>query len=301
MSHRAAVYMVRVRKKRDRSGEYRLLGDFAEQGIGLLPTLERYCTGLESISADEAKIVRCTTCTSDGHELRISARHGQNGVAADIVDADGRLRLRQTPQDTQLLQCGCLFLLSPTEELGWLAVHINNGRSVKGLLEKGLVEKFRVEFDELMLELPPFVQGSVLQEAVEHGQIDKVKLIRYEQPSDLATSATNRWVPTGAKGRLELDISAGRGNRVLSDLFRRYFGGDRDVFHEIVEFQGLTFDKAKVEVVLDGDKRRTFNIEQPDAGHAFTEDMQDLTIENGEPTPDSVFASLRSALANVKT
>ena len=34
-----------------------------------------------------------------------------------------------------------------------------------------------------------------------------------------------------------------------------------------------TLRVRKVEVALDGDRTRTFNIESPDAGHAFTVDM----------------------------
>lgn len=304
MSHRAAIYTVRVRRKYDRSDakEPRRLGDIDEQGTYLLDVLERYCTGLESLSADETKVVRCTDTAVDGHDLLVTAQHGQNGLAADIVDASGDLRLRQTPEDTQLLRCGCLFRLPPADDVGWLAVHVAHGRGAKGLLEKGLLDRFRqeTEFPDLKLEIVPFVLESTLKAAVDAGQIDKVKLVKFEQPSDRAAEATSRWVPAGVVGRLELDITA-RGTRVVGDLVRRFLGGDRSVFHDIVEFQGITFDQAKVEVIVDGDTKRTFNIEKPDAGHAFTEDLEGLVMENDEPTMDSVFAGLRAAIADVST
>jgi hypothetical protein len=183
-----------------------------------------------------------------------------------------------------------------------LAVHVNNGRGSKGLLEKGIREHFNEEYPDLVLAITPYVLGSVLKEAVDRGRIDKVKLVKIEQPNDRAAAATNRWVPAGAVGRLELDISTqGKAARVISSLVQRFLGGDHSTFDEIVEFQGLSFDMAKVEVVLEGEMHRTFNIEKPDAGHPFTEDLEDLTIENGEPTPASLYAGLRSAVARVST
>jgi hypothetical protein len=302
MSHRAAVYTVRVRRKWDRSEDkrYRLLGDIDEQGTYLRDVLERYCSdpAFASLSADGTKVVHCVGCSVEGDELLLTTKHGQNGLAADIVDASGELRLRQTPDDTQLLKCGALFRLPREDETGWLAVHVAHGRGVKGLLEKGLQDRFREEFRDLKLEIVPFVQELILKAAVDHDQIDKVKLVKYEQPNDRAAAATDRWVPAGVVGRLELDITA-RGTRVVSDLVKRFLGGDRSVRHNIVEFQGITFDQAKVEVVVDGDSRRTFNIEKPDVGHAFTEDMEGLTMENDEPTMDSVFTALGSALNNI--
>lgn len=302
MSHRATAYTVRVRPKRDRSGEVRLLGDIDDGGSSLINVLDNYFKVLETSSGDETKVVRCLSCEVEDDELLLIAQHGQNGVAADIVNTEGKLRLRQDPEDTQLLRCGSLFRLPPAEPMGWLAVHVNNGRGVKGLLQKGIVDRFREDYPNLMIDITPFVGPSVLKEAVEHDRIDKVKLVKYEQPNDRAAAATARWIPAGAVGRLELDISTrGRTARVLSGMLQRFFGGELGVFREIVEFQGITFDEAKVEVVLDGGTRRTFNIEKPDSGHAFSEDLEDLVLENGEPTSASLFDALRSVLNTVST
>jgi hypothetical protein len=290
LSHRAAAYTVRIRRKRDRSGDFCLLGDIDGEGTRLISVLDNYFEDLESTNEDETKVVRCLSCDLGGDELVLVAQHGQNGVAADIIDTEGDLRLRQRPEDTQLLRCGSLFRLPPSETTGWLVVHVNNGRGIKGLLQKGILKRFRDDFPQLMLDITPFVEPSVLKEAVDRDRIDKVKLVKFEQPNDRAASATSRWVPTGAVGRLELDISTrGQTARLLSGFLQRFLGGESAVFSEIVEFQGITFDEAKVEVVLEGGARRTFNIEKPDSGHPFTEELSNLEMENGEPTSASLF------------
>ena len=302
MSHRAAVYTVRVRQKRDTSGTFRLLGDIDDQGTSLSAVLQGYFHDFESISEDETKVVRTVQCDVVGDDIQLLTQHGQNGVAADIVGPDGDLRLRQTPDDTQLLRCGCLFRLPPAQDTGWLAVHVNNRRGIKGLLQKGIADLFRQDFPDLILDITPFVEASILQEAISHDRIDKIKLVKFEQPNDRASAATNRWVPASVIGRLELDITPkGKGNRLLSGLLQRFLNGDATAFQEIVEFQGITFEQAKVEVQLADDGKRTFNIEKPEAGHPFTEDLEDLTIENGEPTPASLFEGLRAALGSVVT
>lgn len=58
VSHRAAVYTVRVRKKRDTSGSFRLLGVIDEQGTSLLSALDSYFEDFEATSEDDTRIVR---------------------------------------------------------------------------------------------------------------------------------------------------------------------------------------------------------------------------------------------------
>jgi hypothetical protein len=294
--------MVRVRQKRDTSGTFQLLGDIDDQGTSLLAVLQNYFNGFKSISEDNTKVVRSVQCDIVGDDIQLLTQHGQNGVTADIVSPGGDLLLRQTPDDTQLLRCGCLFRLPPAQNTGWLAVHVNNRRSIKGLLQKGIADLFRQDFPDLMLDITPFVEASILQEAVSHDRIDKIKLVKYERPNDRAAAATDRWIPADVIGRLELDITPkGKGNRLLSGLLQRFLNGDTTAFGEIVEFQDITFEQAKVEVQLADNRKRTFNIEKPEAGHTFTEDLEDLTIENGEPTPASLFEGLRAALSSVAT
>jgi len=303
VSHRGAVYTVRVRTKRAKADELHLLGDIDGRGTSLGAVIGRYMPGFEAASADGSKVVRCVTDKADGDDLLLTFQHGQDGVAADIVGSDGGLRYHQTSEDSQLLRCACLFRLPSSERIGWLATHVNNGRGIKGLLDKGLNSKFRTEFGDRVLEITPFVLGSALEEAVRNGRVDKVKLVKLERPNDRANAATDKWVPSGAEGRLELSIAArGRAQRLITNLLSRFLTEqDRAAFGEIVEFQGMTFDEARVEVLMpNGVTRRTFNIEQPDAGHAFTEDLDDLEMANdGSPLEDSLFEALRTILGNV--
>jgi hypothetical protein len=298
MAHRVALYTVRVK---ERYQDYRLLGDIDQAGTYLLEALDSYLNGFDIQSADGERVLRCVEYEVDNSDLLATMQHGQSGVAADIVDQQGHQRLRQVWTDTQLLRCGCLFRIPQAQDIGWLAAHVNNNRGIKGLLEVGLYDRFRNQFDDLILEIRPFVRASALVEAIDAGLLKKVKLIRYEKPNDRADAATDKWVQSGDFGKLELDISMkSRGKKLKADLIRRFLHGEASAIDDIVEFAGMTFEQAKVEVEIEGTVR-TFNIESPTSGHPMTVDLDDLQFDDdGEPSAESVYGALRDALGLVE-
>ena len=301
MSHRVALYTVKVRPKRDK--EQRLLGNFDEAGSSLIEVLENYLdTSFSSATEDGTKEVRVVSCDADenGEELRITFTHGKSGVKATIVDEHGQLRLEQQAADSQLVPCACLFRLAPQQRLGWLAIHVNDGRGIKSLLDAGIQERFEQDYPDFLLHLHPYVERSVLDKALEEDRVEKVKLIKLERPSDQAMAATNQWIPGGAIGKYELSISVRtRGKHVVADPIRRFLGSDNPQRDEIIEFEGVEFDEASVEVSTPEGGQKTFNIERPGAGHAFTEDLDGLDYEDDEPTPASILSALGDALDRV--
>lgn len=301
MSHRAGVYRVQVKELRKPNEDSRLLGDIDNEGTQLAAVLDGFMPDFESFSFDETRVVRALTSKIVGEELRVILQHGQNGVAATIVDGEGEFRLHQNIEDTHLVRCGALFQLPPAQRLGWLAVHVNNNRGVKGLLAYGIINRFRDVYDDLRLHIDPFVEESVLRQAVEENKVERVKLIRYERPQDRANAATDKWIPANAIGRLELDITApGKGNRLIRDRLLNFLLGDEQVFDDIVVFEGMHFDTASVEVEVEGGRTKTFNIESPESGHAMTQELENLDLdEEGEPTEESLFAALKDALSTV--
>lgn len=304
MNHRAAFYTIRVREKGSPEGDPGRLGDIDAEGTALIAAFETYLgNGFEMMSDDGLKAIRCESvgrANDDANELRVAIQHSQTGVAADLNDEHGKFKAHQGVDDQYAVECVAIFQLDPTQTIGWLAVHINNGRGIKSLMVKGLQERFRQQFDNLVLEINPSVSEEALVQAVAQNRIDKVKLIRLERPDDRAIAATDKWVSSTEVGRLELDVTV-RNGKIKPGLLSRFLGGDKDARGEIIEFQGLTFDEAKVEVDLPGEGgKRTYNIEKPEAGHAMTQDLENLpTDDDNEPTREGLFAALRAALASV--
>lgn len=299
MGHTAAVYKVRVRGSgRGRTTEFFPFGDIDDEGTDLAEVLIGYLNGLVEESESREKTVSCTSATLTAtRDLQVLLQHGQTGVAADIVGPGGAHRIRQHVVDTQNVKCGALFRLPLDADMGWLAVHVNNGRGVKGLLCSRLASDFRDDFSKRVLDIEPCVSGAVLRQALEDERMDKVKLVRTVQANDIGNPA-RKWVPGGTIGKIELDIS---GKRMMVDRVKRFLNGDDHLFNEIVTYEGLVFDEAKVEVQLEGGGRRTYNIAKPESGHPMTVDLEHLRLQDGDPTDRSLFRALGDVLDELVT
>jgi hypothetical protein len=122
-NHAGALYTVRARIKR--SEDCRPFGDLNGDGAYLGQALLGYLDGLAASNEDNTRTVTCDSVHLRGDELEALVRHGQSGVAGDIVDKDGNHKARQTITDSQLVRCGALFRLPRDATLGWLCVRLS--------------------------------------------------------------------------------------------------------------------------------------------------------------------------------
>ena len=250
MTERAALYTVAVRP-RGRGGAALPLGDIDGTGRRLADVLEGILAGFSETSPDGSRVARTLLVEPDGEDLFAVVQHGQKGLAADIVDAAGAVRLRQTPDDLQLVRCGCLFRLPDAATAGGLAVHVSNGRGIKGLVVQGLVARFGALFPDLRLAIERLADPAALRDAVAADRIERLRLVRLEPPGERPAGETGKWVDASSAARVELDVAVRTpGRRLQRSLIERYLAGDGDAFAEIVTFAGMTFDEALVGVVL---------------------------------------------------
>ena len=306
MSHRAALYTVRVKRKRH--SEFCLLGDIDGGGQSLIDFVAQCVIDMDLPPGEGDRLVRhldigeIEGAVSDD-EFATMLQHGETGLAADLVDEHGDQKVRQVSSDTHLVRCACLFRLPPTHDMGWLSLHVNNNRGVKSSLEKHLLGEFGRRFDELMLQITPFVDMGSLRKAIDQDRINNVRLVRYERPKDRADEITDEWLGGENEGKIELRLSPmARAGRLKGKLVRRFLDATddaarRDARDKIVEFHGISFDTAKVEVVLPDGRRRTVHLDSPKAGHPMHVELDGLGFDGeGEPAPASLFDGLRTAL-----
>jgi hypothetical protein len=268
-----------------------------DSGSNLLSAFSSYLEVLDAKSLDGSKSLRYIDSRTQGDELLTTFEYGQKGIEAVIRDGQGQEQYHQQVEDWQVVECGCLLSAAPAERLGWLVLHEHNGRGTKTFLDDHLREKFRADFPHLTLVIRPFVLLSVLRKAVEQKQITKIKLVKRVQPTDQADATLNPWVEAGSAGKFEMVITssrAGRAKNLLPDAIRRFLDDEPGARDAIVEFQGQTYDEAKVEVRQEDGRLRTYNIEKPASGHPVTVDL-DLVAN---PSGDAVYAALQMALAS---
>lgn len=297
MSHKAAIFSVGVHPLY-KPDELRRFANFDKEGTALAPCLDGYFNA-GFVLKDGERTVEVVNSTVVGDELEVVVKHGQTGVAADIFNSKRKKLLHQTPQDSHEITSGLLFELPGSQTTGWLAVHVTGNRSPKQLVYSALSTRIRAEYD-LKLLVSPAVSTAALVAAVESGELNTVKLTRLDRPTDIRKRITDNWVRKDQRAYIEVLIRAGTGEHVLNNLILKYLKGNHGVLSQITEFSGAEFDTAKVEVSLPDGNTRTFNIENPEAGHAFTVDLENLTFEeNGEPTKASLFAELRRAIKEI--
>jgi hypothetical protein len=292
LGHRATVYTVRVRRKRE-PDEFLPLGNLDGKGTDLAGLLAEYLGDLDSSDAEETRSVQTSEVARHGPELYVSVLHGQTGMVADIFGKKGDLRLHQTVDDTQKVRCGCLFRLPPAQDMGFLATHINNGRAIKGLLDKGIQARFRQQFPEHLLAIKPFIEGSVFQEALSAGRLLRLKLIRVDRSDDPAEAGLGKWIEGGVEAKEEFILRPrAKGAYLRTQLPLSFLRGDGQAFAQILQFDGQTYDEARVEVELASGRTRQFTIGDPDAGNPISEDLDHLQMQDGEPTDASLRAEL---------
>lgn len=313
MTQKAYLYTVQVRKKREKS--YQLLGDIEGNGATrLIDVLTTCLEGVETESEDgNAEVTSVPVAWPQGEEdgadeLYAALRHGERDVAADIINSDGddAYLLRRT--DTSRVRCGCLFVLPPAQELGWLAIHSNSGRGVKGLLGPKIHECFRQRFDDLILEIKGYVNMAALQQAVDENHVRDVRLTKLVKPGDAADKLTNEWVPGGDYGKIEVKLTPrGRGKYLRGGPLGDLIHGNRDqrrrAARRIVRFEGLEFDEARVAVVLPDGSERTYYVQRDEpTGHPWALDIgAHLQYEEGNhPTNASIRDALRWAIQDVR-
>ena len=190
------------------------------------------------------------------------------------------------------------FRLPTADDMGFLATHINNGRAVKGLLDKGIQAKFGARFPHLLLAIKPFIEGSIFQEALTAGRLLKLKLVRVDRAEDRAEACLGKWIEGGIEAKEEFTLKPrAKGRYLRTQLPLSALRGNGQAFAQILEFDGQAYDEARVEVQLANGRTRQFTIGDPDAGNPISEDLHDLQLQDGEPTDDSLRAQLRLILA----
>jgi hypothetical protein len=159
---------------------------------------------------------------------------------------------------------------------------------------------FQHDFPELILEITPFVPGTALNKALQQNKIAKVKLLRYEKPSDVAAQGIDKWGKPQGFARVQVEISMrGRGQMLGAKILKKYTQGDQAAQKEIFEFAGMEFEQVKV-VADVGGRERTFNLQNLEAGHPMAIDINPKLGKRGEPNEDSLVEELREALNAAK-
>lgn len=293
MGHSAAIYQLRVRRRR-RKDDYLPFGDIDGKGTSLAQVMQNYISEIDAKGEDGVVLRFVGPLQQAGDEAIAVLEVGESGVTSWLAQPRTRTRRRQA--DTEFLKVGILMRLPKSADSGFMAIHVPNRRGTKGLLHSELRNRLSSDY-RLILEVTPVLPRSALDEAIQSGSINQVRLVAIEQPADRFEDS-QRWIEKEDLGRIEVVMHPKRLRQFQSRLLQR-FQQDPSVINELVQFQGMTFDIAKVRFPLPSGGERTVNIEKPGSGHAMTIDLSDYHLaldDDGDPTDETLGEALRAVL-----
>ena len=296
MSHRAALYRVRVRPKQEK--DWSLLGDYDKYGTSLVETVADLLSNLDGESADHKVHANYEKQLPELNDdcVGISLLSGRSGVTS-VMRKEGYEDFPRTPQHRETMRSGVLFHLPRFRTSGWLAVHSPHGRSCKTIVERYLSE--RISALGHMLEVSAVVPATALQEAVELNAIKIVTLIKREPTSSDKFRDAAQWGDDEVE-RVELSIRSRRLMQLRTNTLERFLRDPSDENrHQIVEFQGLPFDEAGITVRQPGGGQRTFYIEAPERGHAMTLDLDLSNVDQYGVSTEELSRELMEAIRTI--
>lgn len=271
MSHRAAIYNVRIRPLRART-EWCPLGDYDRYGTWAGQTIADILHRLEDYSSDGNVYAQyeADLSSSIDSSFGITILSGRSGVTS-VLQKPGEHDFFRTPEHSEAMRSAVLFLLPPFRTTGRLIVHAPHGRSCKSIVQNQL----RQCFSQLgyYIDLPAVIPANALHEALRQNALQKVTLIKYDPDRSDKFQDAAQW-GNDEVGRLELAILSRRGGFLRRDPVRRFLEDPTEENrNQIIEFGGLIFDDVSVTVKLRNNTQRTFYLEAPSRGHAMTAEI----------------------------
>ncbi len=293
VSHRAAVYRFYVWADGARR-EPCLLGDLDGHGTSLQDVIANYMPSFISHNHDKSRGIHCCTVDSQGIETFLVLCHDEKGVASEIHD--GSRVVRRSLASTEHVRCGVLFRFPPSGLAGSLAVHVNNGRDVMAFLENGL--QALLAKTGRILEFMPHVVGKVMEQAMKQDSLGMRDVVKFGAPADPAAAVAEPWINLGRVARYGVRFAPRHAavERLLGSLPPPLQPQAHQPFGDFVEIRGAARGEVAIDVEAGGALHR-YNLERPEAGHAVTEEMIGLQIEDGQLTEISLLAALRHSLS----
>lgn len=297
MSHRAAIYMVRVRKRY--GGNYHLFGDWDDQGGGWFGDVA--LTSLRGLNAADRNgkvktVYECDLPKLGTNEVGVAVRGGRGGVTS-VLEKAGEAPFARTPEHLEHMRSGVIFRLPKGASQGWLAVHSPHGHGAKGVIERHLAT--RCSAGDCTMEIQPVIPLSALRAAVEQNLIEKVTLIKHQPGSSNEFGDTSKW---GEEvDRIEMDVFAKRAKKLGGGPLINFLNDPSESNRAaVVELAGLTFDEAAVRVTLENGLVRTYWIDRPERGFPVSVDLGSLKDDDElGPSATDISYSLRAALNTV--
>jgi hypothetical protein len=269
LSHRAAIYRVKVRPYQKRES-WRLLGDYDESGTWLGDTISTALNRLEESNKENTLTARFEASLPSLGSEQVGATFlsGRSGITS-VISRQGKHLIDRQPSDSEEMRTAVLFALPRRKDAGRLIVHVPEGRSIKTLVQNAV--KRELSAAQYVIEMNPIVPADALLAAIERDAIESVTYVKLQPALDDKFKAAADWGEEEVD-RLELSLRSKRNMRLRGHRLRRFLEmSSQETRKTIFEFQDLAFDEVRVEVEMPDGTRRSFYVGAQSGGHPLTQ------------------------------
>ncbi|NLI90183.1 MAG: hypothetical protein GX366_07235 [Epulopiscium sp.] len=238
---------------------------------------------LEGIFKDEGRAVFKYICGI--------VKTGEYGVVSEIVNIEtGNTEYNKGIEDADVLPF-YYFIAMPVgaAERGIIIFQSLGRYGIKTIFEKRLQEYIKQLSDDIKLNIGTIVPMEYVNRYMEHGVLQKIRMIRYDIPHDLSDRVgINNGVEATYEERIIHKPSGfiRRKEQQIKECLR----GQR-LCNTIIEIDDFDYDALKLEFKL-GNTSKTISLNNIDSLNINEDITADVEIENGHPTQESILPIL---------
>lgn len=255
---RLDVYTFSLRKRNSR--ESFKLKNFDNQGADFFSLFREYLGEIETKIHQHDKYFKTIKLKSGNLQIDSGRRiirgmveSGPFGREEDIVGiSTGRLNYRKKKEDT--IHQPFYFLLWVPEEFdkGFLILQRLGVSGIRNVFQATLKTFFQERYQDLLIDFRAFLDQEIARQFIEHGNYEKVTLIKNGLPSDLADQyGLTQYAEESSEYQLKLELIAPNGfrKRWLNKAGTRFLDDPHAVFFEADLIKNLGFDESNPHTV----------------------------------------------------
>lgn len=286
-----ATYTIRIRDKRKR--RYVPINNI-HNGIDFLNIMNNYLsnrhTNMVIHQQAQNKLLKVRNFTRQNRIFSGIIETGEYGYETELLDVNsGRTTHRRSVSEAEMLPFYFLIFLPQNTNEGILILQRFKQFGIRTIFERDINGFINSQYDFLELQINPLVPSQLINEYLTNGRILKLRFIRFSFPPDIA-DAYGTQDHIEKEGYTEYIISARRRGRIPIPIVRRILEvlNGRRQLNELIEIQNFEYDKIKIEIDLNGNKR-TIDLSDMSKLRPYIDISQSIRLgDDGHPLFESI-------------
>jgi len=283
-----ATYTIRIK---DKVRDIYVPINNIQNGTDFLNVMDNYLSNRHMNMAHQQaqrKLLKIRNFTRQNRVFSGIVETGEYGYEAELLDVNSsRTTHRSSVSEAEMLPFYFLIFLTQNTDEGILILQRFKQYGIRTIFGRDINEYISSQFHSLELQINPLVPSRLINEYLNNGRILKLRFIRFSFPPDIADAYDTQY-HVEEEGYTEYVISAKRrGSIPILGRILEVLNGQRQL-NELIEIQSFEYDKVKVEVDLNGNKR-TIDLSDMSKLRAYIDVSQSVRLGNdGHPLFESI-------------